>query len=245
MTWSSFVRSAPACAHAVHVYGDPAELAVSVRAYLDAGFAHGHPAIVMARPELSGRLDGPDGLLTVLDAEATLEHFMEDGRPSPERFETAVGGIVDDVASRFPGRTIRAFGEMVDVLWQRGEQEAALELEQLWNELARTRAFALLCAYKLDIFDLAVQQGALPAIADAHTHVRPGDPARLASAVDRAAAETLGPIELANVYLEVAEHVPLGSVPRSQAVLSWLAKRRPEAARRLLPRVRALYSDAR
>jgi hypothetical protein len=242
MTWSSFIRSAPACGHAVHVYEEPGELAASVRAFLDAGFAQGQPAVVIAGAELARAIDGPDGLLTILDAEETLETFMVGGAPSPQLFEATVGGVLDAVAAQARGRTIRAFGEMVDVLWHRGEQQAALALEGLWNELANTRAFALLCGYRLDIFDVGVQRDELPEILRLHSHARPGNPARLAAAVDQAVAETLGPRELAKVYLEVAEHVPRGTVPRAQAVLGWVSAHRPEHAGALLQRARALYA---
>jgi hypothetical protein len=48
--------------------------------------------------------------------------------------------------------TVRIFGQMVDVLWQRGEHHAAIRLEVLWNELAHTQAFSLLCGYAMGHF---------------------------------------------------------------------------------------------
>ena len=246
MTWSSFMRSACSREHAVHVYQDSAELIESVRGYLQAGFAAGQPGLVVATPEhraaIEAGLTSSEGLLTSLDAEEALAAFMEDGMPSAERFEAVVVGAVDALALRFPGVTVRVFGEMVDILWCRGERDAALALEDLWNELARTRAFALLCGYRLDIFDVDVQREALPAIFAAHTHARAGDPARLASAVDQAAAEALGPMELANAYLAVAERVPLGSLPRAAALLAFLAEQNVGGAVGVLQRARALYS---
>jgi MEDS: MEthanogen/methylotroph, DcmR Sensory domain len=246
MTWSSFMRSASSCEHGVHVYEDAAELVESVRGYLEAGFAAGQPGLVIAtaanRAAIEAELDAPAGLLSSLDAEEMLAALMVDGMPSAERFEAALGGLVDELALRFPGATVRAFGEMVDILWRRGERDAALALEELWNELARTRAFALLCGYCLDIFDVDVQRHALPKIFAAHTHARAGDPARLASAVDQAAAEALGPMELANAYLAVAERVPLGPLPRAAALLAFFAEQSSGRAVDVLQRARALYS---
>ena len=246
MTWSSFMRSACPREHAVQVYQDTAELTASVRAYLQAGIDAGQPGIVIATPAhraaIEAGLTAPEGLVTSLDAEDALAAVMEDGMPSARRFEEVVGGAVDELAHRFPGVTVRAFGEMVDILWRRGERDAALALEDLWNELARTRAFALLCAYRLDIFDVDVQREALPEIFAAHTHARAGDPARLASAVDQAAAEALGPMELASAYLAVAERVPLGSLPRAAALLAYLAEQNVGRAVGVLERARALYS---
>jgi len=48
---------------------------------------------------------------------------------------------------------VRAYGEMVDVLWQRGERDAAIRLEEFWNDLARLQTFSLLCAYCIDHLD--------------------------------------------------------------------------------------------
>ena len=39
------------------------------------------------------------------------------------------------------------FGEMVALLWADKKFQAALRLEQLWNELGRTHSFYLRCAY--------------------------------------------------------------------------------------------------
>ena len=111
---------------------------------------------------------------------------MDGDVPSGERFEDAVGGLLDEVARRFPEKTIRAFGEMVDLLFQRGQQATAIALEELWNRALESRRCALLCGYELDVFDLDTQTSALPEIIRTHTHPRPvADTARLAAAVHR------------------------------------------------------------
>ena len=48
------------------------------------------------------------------------------------------------------GRRVRAFGEMVALLWSEGNQAAAIRLEELWNELALSQTFCLFCAYSMD-----------------------------------------------------------------------------------------------
>jgi len=257
MSWRSFIESAGASDHAVQVYDGVDELTSSVGAYLANGFAAGSPALVVATPghrrafdgELRARdLDPLDlqerGLLTCRDAEETLATFMHDGRPSPKRFEATVGALVDEVASRFPEQTIRAFGEMVDILWARESKHAAIELEELWNELARKRRFALLCGYRLDIFDIDVQTGALPAVFGAHTHARPAhDTSRLADAVDAALREAVGPIDAAHIYLDVAEQPRLRALPRGQAVLGWLSSGDAALAESVLERARRHYAS--
>jgi KaiC/GvpD/RAD55 family RecA-like ATPase len=257
MSWKTFLESAPPAGHGVQVYAELDELAVSVGRFLDAGFRVGEPALAIVtddhwrafRAELERR--GHDvgelqerGLLTCCDADETLAAFMDEA-PSATRFEQIVGGTVDEVARRFPDRTIRAFGEMVDVLFQRGEEAAAIALEELWNELFETRRFALLCGYQLDVFDLDTENSALPEIVRTHTHPRPvADTAKLAAVVHETLTEVLGSDAAARIYLRVAEEVPRTALPRAQAVLMWLSRHQPAIAQRVLHGARARYAAA-
>ena len=65
-------------------------------------------------------------------------------------------------------RTIRAYGEIVDVLWKSGQEVAAIRLEMLWNKLAMTHNFSLLCGYSMGHF---YKDASLAAIHDQHSHV--------------------------------------------------------------------------
>ena len=134
--WTHFLQASAPSEHGAHVYSDVSELAQSVGAYLAAGFDLGEPAVVIATPEhwsqFAERLAvcgwgeeelEEQGLLRVADADETLAAIMVDGAPSRERFEQVIGGLLDRVEERFPGRRIRAFGEMVDLLCQRGDRE--------------------------------------------------------------------------------------------------------------------------
>jgi hypothetical protein len=255
MSWKTFLESAPPTKHGVQVYTELDELAATVGEFLNAGFHTGEPAVVIATPEhwdaFRARIS-PDsdelqtrGLLTCRDAEETLATFMDGAVPSADRFEETVGGILDQVAARFPQQTVRAFGEMVDILFQRGRQAAASALEELWNRLLAESRCALLCAYELDVFDLEAQTSALPEIMDSHTHQRPvTDTARLAAAVHETLAEVLGPDAAAWIYLNVADAVPRTALPRAQAVLMWLSRHQPSMARRVLQGARARYVQA-
>jgi hypothetical protein len=259
MTWTTFLDAAPAADHAVQVYDDLAELAASVGHYLDAGFRRGEPALLISTrahvEAFAGELERrgwhirgleAEGLITSLDAQQVLDAFMDGEAPSAERFEDAVGGAIDELAARFPEKTIRAFGEMVDLLWRQGNEAGAIALEELWNGLAVTRRFALFCGYHLDIFDIKAQTSMLPEIVRVHTHPRPAaDTSRLAAAVDKALAEVLGPFEAAQIYLEVAEHVPHTQLPRAQAVLMWLSQHHAAKAQQVLDRVRTHYIGLR
>src|SRR5436305_29207 len=64
---------------------------------------------------------------------------------------------------------------MVALLWAQGQREAAMRLEHLWNDLARTHAFSLLCAYPLRFFGRAGDDKSMGAICDVHSHVIPAE----------------------------------------------------------------------
>ena len=258
MSWTTFLESAPPAEHAVQVYSELDDLAVSVGRLLDSGFRAGEPALVIATPEhrqvFAQELERhgwdvderqENGLLTQCDADETLAAFMDGDRPSTARFEEVVGDVLDGIARRFPARTIRAFGEMVDLLLQRGLPDAAFAVEELWSAQLETRRFALLCAYELDVFDLETQTSTLPQIVRTHMHPRPvADPARLAAAVHATLKDVVGADAATRIYLRVAEEVPRTALPRAQAVLMWLSSHQPATAQRVLQSARARYTPA-
>jgi anti-sigma regulatory factor (Ser/Thr protein kinase) len=155
---------APPCDHKVLFYPSDAELARVVGAYLVAAHRDGAIAVVIATPEhradfdralVAGGVDPDaareDGTLVMLDAAETLGRFLDDHTPNPERFAAVVGGAIRDAAAG--GREVRAYGEMVALLWDDGYAAAALELEVLWNGLRQQVPFSLFCAYPSSIQD--------------------------------------------------------------------------------------------
>jgi hypothetical protein len=255
--WVDFLKAPRDGGHAVQVYAELDELAESVAAYLATGFAAGEPAVVIATPDhqdtfnrfLAGAGWDPEviseaGLLLMLDANETLALLFEDGKLSATAFERVVGGVIDRIAERFPERRIRAFGEMVDLLTARGEPDTAAALEGLWNTLAKTRRFSLLCGYRLDVFDRASQQ-MLPAVCSSHTHVRPAyDMPRLDRAVHAALDEVLGAANSRMLQDIVRDDAQQHSAPVSEQMLMWVSQRMPRHAERVLASARERYDTA-
>lgn len=83
-------------------------------------------------------------------AEDQLEKFMVNGKPDRDLFMEAVRGFYE--RARKHNRKLRAFGEMVAILWKKGNEEAALQLEELWNEFHGHHPFSLFCAYPQSAF---------------------------------------------------------------------------------------------
>jgi hypothetical protein len=167
--------------HAVRFYEDDASLCRIATGFVGDGLASGDPAVVIATPpHRAGIVDGLGALsfdverlkqrgdLRLLDVEETLSTFMKDGMPDPVAFQRSMGGVLDEVARGRSQLTVRAYGEMVDWLWKNGDVTAALRLEVLWNELADSRVFSLLCGYSMGNF---YKHGAYEDICRQHTHV--------------------------------------------------------------------------
>src|SRR4029077_14537736 len=95
------------------------------------------------------------GRLIAVDAAETLSRFMRDGWPDAACFASVIGGFFDQIttATGTERPRVAAFGEMVAMLWAEGKPEAAIRLEELWNDLARTHSFSLRCAYPITNFN--------------------------------------------------------------------------------------------
>jgi anti-sigma regulatory factor (Ser/Thr protein kinase) len=144
--------------HIVQFYEDDAELLEAVSPYLTAAAVAGDVAIVIATEahrqafEAALEEDGIDvaemiasGRLFWLDAASTMAEFITDGEIDHDAFDELIGGLVRTAAES--GRPVRAYGEMVALLWDEGDVLGAIELERLWNELARELPFSLFCSY--------------------------------------------------------------------------------------------------
>jgi hypothetical protein len=149
--------------HLVQFYDREDELVAGVGTYLAEAIEAGGVAVVIAtdahRQAFAARLAdaGVDpalaevGLpasgaaLVMLDAREAADALLIDGRVAPHRFDKLIGDLVREAAAG--GRPVRAYGEIVAVLWAAGQVAAALELEALWNGLGREVDFSLYCGY--------------------------------------------------------------------------------------------------
>jgi signal transduction histidine kinase len=113
------------------------------------------------------------GQLEMLDARKTLALFMSNGSVDPKRFHVVIGPLFERPATPTPRSPIRAYGEMVNLLVQDGNPQAAIALESLWNELADVRNIELLCAYAMSNFESSAQAAQFESICGQHTHVEP------------------------------------------------------------------------
>ena len=167
--------------HAVQFYRDAESLVTIVARFLDEGIRQRQPGIIIATPEHRYAIEtalealGHDvqrmkrlGDLIFLDARETLDSILAHGMPHQQLFTYVCGTMLEEIARIHPKRTTRAYGEMVNVLWKDGMTAAAIRLETMWNELAKSHDFKLLCGYSMGNF---YQDATVGEIARQHTHL--------------------------------------------------------------------------
>jgi len=172
--------------HAVQFYKTQHFLAGVVSDYVADGLKSRQPALVIATPGHRRAVlsyltrKGVDvrdakerGLLTMLDAKETLSTFMRGQLPDRELFEKHLGGTVEKSLQAGGSGHVRAYGEMVDLLWRDGNPEAAIRLEEMCNDLAAKHPLSLLCAYAIDGFCSSSDSESFKAICGTHTRVVP------------------------------------------------------------------------
>ena len=128
------------------------EVVAAVADRFTAAAGAGHALVLVATPPHRSAVDlelrrrgvvlPPDGF-HALDAATTLASLIVDDEPDAAQFSNVIGGLVSDLTARWPGVSI--YGEMVGILWERGDALAAIRLERHWNDLAAELDFSLLC----------------------------------------------------------------------------------------------------
>lgn len=149
-------------AHVVQFYTEDSFLLESLAASLGNSLQTGESVVaVMTKTHQKGLLKrfsarGIDadksrrcGRLVLLDAADTLKKFMDPAGPNRQKFLREIGSVLRKAegTAEAKGKRVAVFGEMVAVLWSKKKYDAAIRLEQLWNELAQTHFFHLRCAY--------------------------------------------------------------------------------------------------
>jgi hypothetical protein len=240
--------------HLVQLYGkDDRVLTRNISRFLAEGLRRGDGLLAIASPEHSGSVarqlrDQPgyskailEGRLVFLDAQATLDRLMVDGQPDRARFNSVVGDALKGVQARAGHTGIRAYGEMVGLLWTTGRRAAAVRLEEYWNSVLHSSNISLFCAYPIDVFGEEFQVEHVDALLCAHTHMVPIDD-ELEFALSRAMNEVLGERAASLRALIKANHRPSwGEVPRSEAMILWLRNNLPGSASEIIGLARQYY----
>jgi hypothetical protein len=257
--WDRVIANAVPCNHIVQLYQDPDFLTRAVCRFAGAAIANGEGVILVPtlahwntfRPRLVA--EGVDveaaqerGQLTVVDAEQLLPRIMRDAMPDSPVFLGLAGEVIGQARAGARYQKLRWWGEMVNVLWERGEVAASMNLEDLFDQLARKHDIAIFCSFLMDNFNGEVHAHLLPRLGTNHSHLIPvEDYARLERAVADALRETVGPQEARALENRLLfQYRPPFDMPRAQAILLALRQVVPTVADPVLRRSRDLYTES-
>ena len=243
---TNFLENPHPRGHLVQLYeGDEQRLTRNVCNYLWEGLKRGEGLVVISTPEHRDEFmrqlqvwGDPDeavqaGRLILLDAQQTLDRFVVEGQPNWERFQSTMLPVLRQLRAAAGYKGLRAYGEMVGLLWKADKFPEAIVVEEFWNKLLISNDFQLFCAYPIDIFGTEFEAGVLDGLLCAHTHLLPaGDNEDyLENAINRAMEEVLGPKAEELRGLIKANHRPSWAVvPRAEAMILWLRANLPEYA---------------
>lgn len=183
--------------HRVRIHREDAAIVDDVVASTGQALSCGRGVVIIATSEhRAGFADGlrragvsvdaaqDTGQLLWLDATEVAEALLAGDAIDKGRFEQLIARAVRQLVKQFG--SVHAYGEIVAVLWARGQVLAALELEQFWDGLIEALPLSLLCGYPAEV----VESGG-GAVADyqalcmAHSHVQSAPPTLPYAEADR------------------------------------------------------------
>ena len=254
--WCGLLAGAAPSDHIVQLYQDQQFLNRAVCRFAAAAITNGEGVILVPtvahwdafRPRLES--EGVDvkaaekrGQLTIVDADNLLPTFMRDGMPDSPVFLGLAQNVISEARGdgRYP--KVRWWGEMVNILWERGDVAASMQLEDQFDQLAHEQDIAIFCSFLMDNFDGDVHARMLPRLGENHSHLIPvEDYSRLERAVSDALRDAVGPDESRVLEGELlSRFVTPFKMPRSQALLLALRQTLPVVADDVLQRSRTLY----
>jgi hypothetical protein len=254
--WRSLLHDAGPKDHIVQLYQDEQFLNRAVCRFAAAALAHGEGVILVPtaahweafcpRLEAEGvdiKAAQAQGQLTVVDADELMPRFMGEKMPDAPVFLGLAGEVVARTRGRNHYPRVRWWGEMVNVLWERGNATASMALEDLFDQLADEQEIAIFCSFLMDNFDGEVHTRMLPRLGENHSHLIPVENyIRLERAVADALREVVGAVEASVLESKLLErYTPPFKMPSSQALLFALRQVVPDVADAVLQRSGALY----
>ena len=172
--------------HEVEFYSDDAAFVGGFTRFIEAALEAGNAVIVVAteshRKSLLQRLreQGVDTIAAIkqrryvpLDVADTLSTFMVNDLPDTVRFLKVAGALVMEAAKAAKGEPPRvaACGECAPILWAQGKSDAAVQVEHLWDEIARAHTVDIFCGYVLNNFQLEQESHIYERICAEHSAV--------------------------------------------------------------------------
>lgn len=184
LTWQETLLNPIAGSHLLKICRDEAMQAEAVAYFIRGGLLNHELVIIIARTSLRNAIISHlnvmevnvqffknQGQLKFLDAEFLLSRIVINDSLEEHVIQELIIRPVQIAHLKY-GK-IRAFGEMVDILWKRRQCERALQLEKLWDDLSKEYQFALFCTYLSNSFDANDYDDSLEHVCNAHSHLLP------------------------------------------------------------------------
>lgn len=257
--WEQLLADISPTDHIVQLYQDDEFLNQAVCCFTGAGLANGDSVILAptgdhwkpmrAQLEAKGvdvQLAQERGQLMVVDAQEFLPRIMRNAMPDTAVFNDVVGDVIDDARAGGRYERVRIWGELVDVLWERGDVAASMSLEDLFDQVGKKRELSTFCSFRMDNFNNDVHARMLPRLGTNHSHLIPVDDyGRLERAVADALEETVGADEASVLQARLrSRYQPPFNMPPAQALLLALRQFLPALADPVLQLSRELYALA-
>jgi len=172
--------------HELHFYSDDAVFLDSFAHFVVTALNSGRAAIAVIteshRSGLVSRLkaQGLDvdaatqqGTYIQLDVAETLSTFMVNAMPDTARFFEVAGGLIEAAAkaARQEHYGVAVCGECSPTLWAEGKADAAIRVEQLFDQVGKAFGLDILCGYALSSFHREEDEHVFQSICAEHTAV--------------------------------------------------------------------------
>jgi len=171
--------------HYVQFYETEDFLVTRVAEFITTAFKTNDSAIIIATPEHRAAVQEllfqrglpiteftKAGRYISLDAKETLKRFIIGGSPDAKLFKREIGAVLEK-ATNSGRRHVWAFGEMVALLSADKNHDAAIKVEEMWNEMSHHYRLSLLCGYPMKDLSDTVAGTAFRQICQAHSTVLP------------------------------------------------------------------------
>ena len=243
---------APVGRHLAQLHKDKQARVEAVSVFVEEGLRRGNGVVVvtssleadhllerLSMDRLDPEVFRRSGQFVIHDAEVLLGQFMKGGMPDWGIFRRTMGSVLDKVEA-LGYSTARVYGDMVDILWQQGQVQAAIRLEELWNDFGRMYPFSLFCSYMYDNRDESFYKNPLHEIGRTHTDIVVSPDDEMCREVMVNAIRDIFGMKLSEMLHSESEEIPgEDKLPDADRAVLWILKNRSTRLVDVLDRIRA------
>ena len=221
--------------------------------FLEAGLRRGQSVLVIVErdhlDQLLDRLSASklhskaltnSGQLGLMDAGKMVDEFLADGLPEWSRFRASLGPVLTRIGPY--GRGTRVYSDLAGLLWRTGRNDAAIRIEELWNQLVESYQFSLYCGFLMDTQAEQEYDAPLEDLGRTHSDILGSpDDEQFGAALDRASKEIFG-VSLTQMA-GVTRQDGARRFPNGQRTMLWVTRNLPMSTAQLAEKARQYFRD--